>query len=160
MSNSTYIAVDFDGTIVENKYPKIGRPIPGATKWLKKMKKEGGKLILWTCRTGKRLQEAIDYCESQGISFTYVNENPRAKNLSNKVFANVYIDDASVGIPTKLATEPGASPTVNWGKIGPAVMQMLVRKALAVPKPNVFARIWNVISSQSHLIVEETFCAE
>jgi len=41
------IAVDFDGTIVEHKYPKIGSEIPFATDTLKMLIKDGHQLILW-----------------------------------------------------------------------------------------------------------------
>ena len=56
------IAVDFDGTIVTHAYPEIGKPIPFAIDTLKKLQQEGHhQLILWTCREGELLQEAIDY---------------------------------------------------------------------------------------------------
>ncbi len=61
------IAVDFDGTIVEHKYPEIGKPIPFAIETLLKLQQEQHRLILWTVREGGLLQEAIDYCEAQGL---------------------------------------------------------------------------------------------
>ena len=64
------IAVDFDGTIVTHEYPNIGKPIPFAIETLKKLQQEGHhQLILWTCREGELLQEAIDYCASKGLEF-------------------------------------------------------------------------------------------
>ena len=60
------IAIDFDGTIVEHRYPEIGREIPFAIETLKRLIKDGHKLILWTVREGKLLQEAVDWCSAKG----------------------------------------------------------------------------------------------
>ena len=67
------IAVDFDGTIVTHEYPRIGKPIPFAIETLKRLQQEGHhQLILWTCREGELLQEAIDYCAAKGLEFPNV----------------------------------------------------------------------------------------
>ena len=63
------IAVDFDGTIVEHKYPKIGEEIPFATETLRMLIKEKHKLILWSVREGQLLQDAIDWCRERGVDF-------------------------------------------------------------------------------------------
>ena len=96
------IAVDFDGTIVEHRFPSIGKPIPNAIKVLKELQKRGHQLILWTYRDGAYLREAVEYCKSQGIEFWAVNEsspeeefNPRYN--SRKIYADIYIDDRNVG---------------------------------------------------------------
>ncbi len=60
------IAVDFDGTLVENRYPEIGKPILFAFETLQKLQEEGHQIILWTYRSGIKLQEAVDFCESKG----------------------------------------------------------------------------------------------
>ena len=67
------IAVDFDGTIVEHKYPKIGKERPFATATLKKLIEDGHRLILWTVREGRLLDEAVEWCESKGVVFYSVN---------------------------------------------------------------------------------------
>ena len=59
------IAIDFDGTIVEHEYPKIGKPIPFAIETLLHLQKDGHILILWTVRDSDSLQEAIDYCKAK-----------------------------------------------------------------------------------------------
>ncbi|MEA4916307.1 hypothetical protein [Proteiniphilum sp.] len=93
------IAVDFDGTIVKDDYPFIGDPMPGAIETLRKLKKEGYQLILWTCRTGQKLAEAVKYCSENGIRFDTINENIRYNIVSHngsdsrKVGADLYIDD-------------------------------------------------------------------
>lgn len=96
------IAVDFDGTIVEHAYPKIGKPIPFALEVLKKLQQEEHHtLILWTMREGKLLQEAIDYCESNGLKFYAYNKNyPEEEYLEGdprKIGADIYIDDRNIG---------------------------------------------------------------
>ena len=70
------IAVDFDGTIVEHKYPEIGRELPFAIETLKKLQQERHRLILWSVREGKLLQEAVDFCRERGLEFYAVNSKP------------------------------------------------------------------------------------
>lgn len=60
------IAVDFDGTIVEDRYPGIGKPQLFAFETLKALQQQQHQLILWTVREGKALQEALDFCKSMG----------------------------------------------------------------------------------------------
>ena len=98
------IAVDFDGTIVEHKYPAIGKEIPFAIDTLKTLAAEGHKLILWTSRDGELLDQALDFCKERGLEFYAVNSNyPPGALFSNKagksckVVADVYIDDRNVG---------------------------------------------------------------
>lgn len=96
------IAVDFDGTIVENKYPQIGREIPFAISTLKKLQFDGHMLILWTVREGKCLEEAIAFCRQHGIEFYAINRNyPEETDNSiihyRKVNADFFIDDRNIG---------------------------------------------------------------
>lgn len=94
------IAVDFDGTIVEHKYPEIGKPIPFAIETLRLLHNDGHRLILWTVREGKLLQEAIDYCEQNGIYFFAYNANyPEEirENSPRKLMADLFIDDRNLG---------------------------------------------------------------
>lgn len=103
MKKSYYIAIDFDGTIVKNAYPKIGRIRPSVIKMIKKrvneLKKDCNvKLILWTCRHGNELLEAIDICKKFDIQFFAVNSNPDFETGSRKIFANEYWDDRAVEI--------------------------------------------------------------
>lgn len=94
------IAVDFDGTIVEHEYPKIGRPIPFAIDTLLKLQKDGHILILWTVRDGDLLQEAISYCAKRGLTFYAANKNYPEEDpikASRKLTADLFIDDRNVG---------------------------------------------------------------
>lgn len=95
------IAVDFDGTIVEHKYPEIGEEMLFAFYTLKALQKKGFKLILWTYRQGRTLDEAVEFCKKNGLEFYAVNKNyPEEKfdeNTVRKIDAEVYIDDKNVG---------------------------------------------------------------
>lgn len=98
------IAVDFDGTIVKHKYPAIGKEIPYAIKTLKLLQEKGHKLILWTYRSGKDLEKAIDFCKKRGLIFYAVNNNFEGEEFDNsysrKIYADLYIDDRNLlGIP-------------------------------------------------------------
>ncbi len=97
MTYKEVIAVDFDGTLLFNKYPSLDNPNMKLINYIKKHRDEY-IWVLWTCRTDALLQEAIEYMRSFGIEFDYINENrPEAIELSNddsrKIWANYYIDD-------------------------------------------------------------------
>ena len=95
------IAVDFDGTIVEHEYPEIGKEKLFAFQTLKELEKLGALIILWTFRTGKELDEAVEYCRKNGIEFYAVNKNyPEEifdETVSRKINADIYIDDKNIG---------------------------------------------------------------
>lgn len=96
------IAVDFDGTLCDSRYPQIGNPLPGAVECMKRLHEDGHYLIIWTCRTDKHLKDAINWLLEQGIPFDRVNDhNPDNLRLYGegdlKVFADVYIDDQNLG---------------------------------------------------------------
>ena len=99
------IAVDFDGTIVEHKYPKIGKPVLFAFEALNELQKRGHKLILWTYRSGKELDEAVDFCLKNGIEFYAINksfseEKFENNHISRKIDADIFIDDRNLlGFP-------------------------------------------------------------
>lgn len=99
---SKIIAVDFDGTLCENKCPDIGRPNKDMLNYIKKRRRNGCKIILWTCRTGKMLEDAVAWCKEQGLEFDAVNENlpeilEEFGGDSRKIFAHIYIDDRAYG---------------------------------------------------------------
>ncbi len=101
ISETNTIAVDFDGTIVEDDYPKIGREKLFAFDTLKKLQEKGHRLILWTYRNGKTLEDAVLFCKENGIVFYAVNKsfpeedfNPK---YSRKINADIFIDDRNVG---------------------------------------------------------------
>ena len=106
---SKIIAIDFDGTIVEDRYPSIGKPMIFAFDTMKKMQEDGHRLILWTYRQGEKLEEAVEFCSKNGIEFYAVNNNYPEEvysgDIPRKIKADIFIDDRNIG------GFPG------WGKI-------------------------------------------
>lgn len=105
------IAVDFDGTIVTDQYPKIGTELPFATETLRMLIKDRHRLILWTVREGKHLEEALEWCHQRGVDFYAVNKDfpeedlEKTENSSRKIKADIFIDDRGIaGLP-------------DWGQI-------------------------------------------
>ena len=101
MGYTKIIAVDFDGTLVENKFPRVGDPIWDNIEAIKKEKKAGAAVILWTCRVGRRLTDAVRTCDLYGIELDAVNENlpDVIRNVgcdTRKVIAHEYWDDLAV----------------------------------------------------------------
>lgn len=104
LGRNKIIAVDFDGTLCEFEWPGIGAPKQKVIDYILMEQKKGAKLILWTNRTGRFLEHAIEWSNNQGIAFDAVNANlpemvDRFHNDSRKVFADEYIDDHAVPIP-------------------------------------------------------------
>lgn len=100
------IAVDFDGTLCENKWPEIGEANKEMITYLKDRQANGDKLILWTCRVDDMLKNAIDWSVEQGLIFDAINENLPEIVASfgtdtRKIFANEYIDDRNAWLPLK-----------------------------------------------------------
>lgn len=116
------IAVDFDGTIVEDAYPGIGEPKIFAFETLKRLQDDGHRLILWTYRCNQRLDEAVDFCKANGIEFYAVNKSfPEEEfngDVSRKIHADLFIDDRNLG------------EIFGWGEI----YQMLTNTEPNIPK--------------------------
>lgn len=95
------IAVDFDGTIVEHMYPKIGKVMPFAFEALKELQASGHEIILWTFRSGDELTEAVEFCKKHGLEFFAINKSHPDEvynhSMSRKIYADVYIDDRNIG---------------------------------------------------------------
>ena len=108
------IALDFDGTVVSHEYPHIGEDI-GAVPILKELVAAGHKLILFTMRSGKLLNDDIAWFERNGIELYAVNENPEQKSWTSsvKVHANIYIDDCALGCPIRYEDDI-RRPFVDW----------------------------------------------
>ena len=100
------IAVDFDGTIVENRYPDIGKPMLFAFETLRALQEKKHLLILWTYRSGQSLDDAVEFCKDNGVEFYAVNHShPEDENMtfesfvniSRKIDADIFIDDRNIG---------------------------------------------------------------
>ena len=140
------IAVDFDGTIVEHRYPAIGKELPFAIDTLRQLAAEGHRLILWTVREGQYLDEAVEFCRSRGLEFYAVNrdypeEEPERNNrFTRKLKADLWIDDRNLGgLP-------------DWGTIYEMIHHRLTYEDLmhryesndrqSAPKKNLFQRLF------------------
>lgn len=112
------VAVDFDGTCVEHEYPAVGMDVEGAVDVLRALNKRGHKIILFTMRSGAKLEAAIKWFRDRKIELWGVNENPEQKawTTSPKVYADIYIDDAALGCPVTFI-DGARYPVVNWNKI-------------------------------------------
>jgi hypothetical protein len=102
-----FVAVDFDGTLCENEFPLIGKPIPEVIEYVKRLAANGSKIILYTSREDgehyKFLSNAVGFCREHGIPLFAVNENPEnpypaffGTGPARKVFADLYIDDKAL----------------------------------------------------------------
>ena len=116
------IAIDFDGTIVDDAYPKIGKTRLFAFETLKRLQDDGHRLILWTYRSGLRLEEAVKFCEANGIQFYAVNKSFPEEQFdytkSRKIYADLFIDDRNIG------------GVLGWGE----VYQMITNEAPNIKK--------------------------
>lgn len=138
--NNIKIAVDFDGTIVEHQYPEIGKEKLFAFRTLKELEKRGARLILWTFRTGKELDDAVEFCRKNGIEFYAVNKNYPEEvfdsSVSRKIDADIYIDDKNAG------GFPGWSGI--WQMIFPFELQEReAEKRLASARSGIFKRLFS-----------------
>lgn len=100
---SKIIAVDFDGTLCDSKYPELGEPIWPVINAVLREQKNGAQIILWTCRCGTELDAAVEWCEEHGITFDAVNDNlVKLKlafgNNTRKIAASEYWDDRAVNV--------------------------------------------------------------
>jgi len=133
------IAIDFDGTIVEHEYPKIGKEKLFAFRTLKELEKQGANLILWTFRIGKELEEAVEYCRDNGIEFYAINKNyPEEvidETVSRKIDADIYIDDKNLG------GFPGWSEV--WQILNPYELQeKLAEKRISANRKSLLKRLF------------------
>ena len=111
----TIFAIDFDGTCVQHAYPQLGPDVPGAASTLLELNANGHQLILWTMRSNETLQQAVSWFRARGIKLFGINNNPDQKTWTNspKQYANVYIDDAALGM--RLIYPSGdRRPYVDW----------------------------------------------
>jgi hypothetical protein len=116
------LAIDFYGTVVDDAYPRIGKPKIFAFETLKRLQKDGHRLILWTYRSGKHLDEAVEFCKTNGIEFYAVNasfpEEVYATDRSRKIHADLFVDDRNIG------------GFIGWGE----VYHKISNKDLDLPK--------------------------
>lgn len=119
------IAVDFDGTCTTHDYPQIGRDI-GSVGVLKDLVENGHNLILYTMRSGDQLVEAENWFHENGINLYASQRNPTQHQWTDslKCYAQLYIDDAALGIPLRHGHHK--RPYVDWIE----VRKLLIGKSL------------------------------
>jgi hypothetical protein len=127
MNEKLYICVDFDGTCVTHSYPYIGKEI-GSEPILKRLTDAGHRLILFTMRSGKQLDEAVAWFNEQGIPLFGINTNPTQSiwTKSPKAYGHLYIDDAALGSPLVVNVAYHEKPFVDWNK----VEELLIEKQI------------------------------
>ncbi|PDP77816.1 hypothetical protein [Porphyromonas gingivalis] len=97
------IAIDFDGTLFQDTYPPVGEVMPGAVSAMQTLRQRGHYLIIWTCRYGEYLTDAVNALLEHGIPFDRINDhNPEnirqyGGEAGKKVYAHLYIDDKNLG---------------------------------------------------------------
>lgn len=101
MDKYSIIAVDFDGTLSLGIWPEVGPANIELIEHLQILKREGNKIILWTCRTGEDLAVAVNWCKEYGLEFDSVNDNlPEIIETygcnSRKISCDYYIDDKAM----------------------------------------------------------------
>ncbi len=124
-----YICIDFDGTIVDHKYPDIGMPVPDAIRWMKRWIELDAQLILFTMRSKQSLKEAIQYLDENDLKFYGYNHNPTQREWTDspKAHGHIYVDDAAFGCP--LIKHPGfLRMSVDWSVVGPVIEAILSNK--------------------------------
>lgn len=112
------IAIDFDGTCVEHDYPAVGMDVEGAVDTLRALNKRGHRLILYTMRSGEKLEAALKWFKERKITLWAVNRNPEQEEWTDspKVFADLYIDDSALGCPI-MFIDGVRRPVVKWAKV-------------------------------------------
>lgn len=111
------IAIDFDGTLVYHDYPFIVERVPDAFETLRELKQAGHTLVLLTMRADNLLDEAVAFCRLHDVEFDYINRNGDFETGSRKVYAHIYIDDHSLGIPCVHDVTIHRKPYVDWRQV-------------------------------------------
>ena len=108
------VAIDFDGTIVENRFPDVGNPVPLALESMREIIMGGNRIILWTMRSGPKLEEAVNYLYENGIPLFGINANTEQGSWTSspKAHADKYVDDNAIGCP--LIYPIDGKPYVDW----------------------------------------------
>lgn len=121
------IAVDFDNTMVHESVTGRPQEIPGAVLWVKRWIGAGASVYLWTCRMGGGLEEAVEWCEENGIELAGVNRQAGAEDGPHgypKIVADIYVDDRAFGCPLRFLGYKGDA-VVDWGIVGPEIYVLL-----------------------------------
>jgi hypothetical protein len=113
-----YIVIDCDGTVMTHDYPKIGKDI-GAVPVLKELIDNKHQLILFTMRSGKTLNDAVNWFKENEIPLFGIQTNPSQHEWTDspKAYGNLIIDDASAFAPLRLDLSYSNRPFIDWDKM-------------------------------------------
>ncbi len=125
-------AVDFDGTLSFGEWPGVGPANDRLIDFLIRRQLHGDKLILWTCRAGDPLKDAVKFCREHGLNFDAVNDNlpevvEKYGSNSRKITCDYYIDDRAVR-----ADDYGCLVEVDMDRIESALLRFADSFAMAV----------------------------
>lgn len=109
-NSNTVLAVDFDHTLCHSVWPGTGAPNTQLIQKLKRVQAAGCHLVLWTCREGRLLEDAVQWCREQGLEFEAINDNPEwlkqeYGNNCRKIGAHYFLDDRALPIEWFLQME-------------------------------------------------------
>lgn len=109
-----FIVIDFDGTVVTHDYPRVGKNI-GAVPVLRKLVDKKHQLILFTMRSGKELDQAVNWFKENDIPLFGIQTNPTQHEWTSspKAYGQLIIDDAALGCPL-MYSDLSNRPYVNW----------------------------------------------
>jgi hypothetical protein len=122
-TNTTKImGLDFDGTCVDHQYPMVGADIPGCVGILRRWTEIGGRIVLFTMRSGAELEDAVKWFKEREIPLFGINRNPDQDSWTSspKAYANFYVDDAAIGCPLYKPTI--GRPYVNWAEVAKLIL--------------------------------------
>lgn len=125
------IAVDFDGTIVENKYPEIGQERPFAIETLKMLIRDRHQLVLWTCREGELLDNALQWCRERGVEFYAANRDYPEETTDNNPISPANSKPTSSSTTVMSAVCPIGEPSIAWSPMARNGATSLTRHTLA-----------------------------
>lgn len=110
------IAIDFDGTVVEHVFPRVGKDVPGAVSVLKALVDKGHRLILYTMRSDQYLADAVNWFKARDIQLYGIQTDPEQITWthSNKCNADLVIDDRNLCIPLTYPAAAEDRPYVDW----------------------------------------------
>jgi hypothetical protein len=113
-----YIVVDCDGTVMTHDYPRIGKDI-GAVPVLKELIKNKHQLILFTMRSGKKLNDAVNWFKENEIPLFGIQTNPSQHEWTDspKAYGQLILDDAAAFAPLKFDPEYSNRPFIDWDKM-------------------------------------------
>lgn len=126
------IGLDFDGTVVEHRYPRIGAPVPNCIRYLQELDRRGAKFVLFTMRSHQELEAAVRwFADVAEVPLFGIQRNPEQDTWTSspKAYCHVYVDDAALGCPKIQRTVyPPEREYVDWAVAGPMLLDMLDRR--------------------------------